>query len=349
MNLTIWQILVLALLQGVTELFPISSLGHTVILPGLLGWGDLVRNQQFLPLIVALHLGTSIALVVYFWRDWYQVGRTLLVSVKQGEIRTGTQEWVGWLIIIGCIPAGLLGVSLETTLKQLFATPLVAASFLVVNGCILFVGEVLRRRAERRGTQAVSVLIERPDASPASESWKWEYVPIEQQDTRPFASPMLSPAHGERSVLTATASHTVPQPRAVQTRPLASLSWKEALLVGLAQALALIPGISRSGVTMVAGLGVGLNHEEAARYSFLLGTPLIGAAAILEVPQLFGLPVTTLLLVLLGMGVAGVAAFLSTKFLLKYFETGRLHPFAYYCWGVGGISLMLFLLGVGMH
>ncbi len=94
MNLNIWQILLLALLQGVTELFPISSLGHTVILPGLLGWGDLVRNQQFLPLVVALHLGTSIALVAYFWRDWYQVGRTLVVSIKQGEIRTGTQEWV---------------------------------------------------------------------------------------------------------------------------------------------------------------------------------------------------------------------------------------------------------------
>src|SRR5258708_6421297 len=146
MNLNIWQILVLALLQGVTELFPISSLGHTVILPGLLGWGDLVRNQQFLPLIVALHLGTSIALVVYFWRDWYQVGRTLAVSIKQREIRTGTQEWVVWLIIIGCIPAGLLGVSLETPLKELFATPLVAAAFLVVNGSMLFLGVALRRR-----------------------------------------------------------------------------------------------------------------------------------------------------------------------------------------------------------
>src|SRR5260370_158881 len=167
MNPNIWQILILALLQGVTELFPISSLGHTVILPGLLGWGDLVRNQQFLPLIVALHLGTSIALVVYFWQDWYQVGRSVVVSIKQGEIRTGTQEWVGWLIIIGCIPAGLLGVTLETPLKQLFATRLVAASFLVVNGCILFVVEVLRRRAERRGTQAISAPTQRPAASPA--------------------------------------------------------------------------------------------------------------------------------------------------------------------------------------
>ncbi|HEX4207359.1 MAG TPA: undecaprenyl-diphosphate phosphatase [Ktedonobacteraceae bacterium] len=334
MNLNIWQILVLALLQGVTELFPISSLGHTVILPGLLGWGDLVRNQQFLPLIVALHLGTSIALVVYFWRDWYQVGRSVVVSLKQGEIRRGTQEWVGWLIIIGCIPAGLLGVTLETPLKQLFATPLVAASFLVVNGCILFVGEVLRRRSERR---AMSSSTERQRAFQPGEG---AGLPVDQQAMYPLPSRMVEPSSGNAGVLTAT---DMPKPRAAQARSLADLSWKEALLIGLAQSLALIPGISRSGVTMVAGLGIGLNHEEAARYSFLLGTPLIGAAAILEVPQLFGLPATTLLLVLIGMGVSGVAAFLSTKFLLKYFETGRLYPFAYYCWGAGLLSLLLFL------
>src|SRR5258708_12886785 len=129
MNLNIWQILVLALLQGVTELFPISSLGHTVILPGLLGWGDLVRNQQFLPLIVALHLGTSIALVVYFWRDWYQVGRSVVMSMKQGEIRPGTQEWVGWLIIIGCIPPGLLAVPLVAPPNHLFPTLLLPPCF----------------------------------------------------------------------------------------------------------------------------------------------------------------------------------------------------------------------------
>src|SRR5260370_5950577 len=122
MNLNIWQILVLALLQGVTELFPISSLGHTVILPGLLGWGDLVRNQQFLPLIVALHLGTRIALVVYFWQDWYQGGRSVVVSIKQGEIRSGTQERVGSLIIIRCITAGLRGLPSRPPRHALCAT-----------------------------------------------------------------------------------------------------------------------------------------------------------------------------------------------------------------------------------
>lgn len=286
MNLSVFQILFLALLQGVTELFPISSLGHTVILPGLLGWGDLVRDHHFLPLIVALHLGTSIALVVYFWRDWRTVLLTLVECVKKGEVQTGTESWVSWLIIIGCIPAGLLGVFLENPLKELFASPLIAATFLIVNGAVLFLGEALRRRGETKSR------------------------------------------------------HLMVQKRGI-SRPLASLSWKEALLVGFAQSLALIPGISRSGVTMVAGLGIGLNHEDAARYSFLLGTPLIGAAALLEVPQLFGQSANVLMLVIIGMVVSGVAAFLSTRFLLKYFETGRLNPFAYYCWGAGILSLIL--------
>lgn len=285
MNINIWQTLFLALLQGVTELFPISSLGHTVILPALLGWGDLVRDQHFLPLIVALHLGTSIALVIYFWRDWLNVIMTLVSSIQKGEVQKGTESWVSWLIIIGCVPAGILGVFLETPLKRLFASPIIAASFLVVNGGILFLGEAMRRRAVAKSS-----------------------------------SDLQKPA---------------------MYRPLSSLTWKEAIVVGLAQSLALIPGISRSGATMVAGLGIRLNHEDAARYSFLLGTPLIGAAALLEVPQLFSQSASVLLLIIVGMIVSGIAAFLSTKFLLKYFETGHLNPFAYYCLGAGIVSLIL--------
>lgn len=178
MNFNIWQIIFLALLQGVTELFPISSLGHTVILPGLFGWGDLVRNQQFLPLIVALHLGTSIALVAYFWQDWLQVVRTLITSVQRGEIRTGTQEWVSWLIIIGCIPAGLLGVFLEKPLKELFASPVIAAAFLVVNGSVLFLGEALRRRADAR-TRSSTAQQQEPSASPRV--WERVGLPAEKR------------------------------------------------------------------------------------------------------------------------------------------------------------------------
>ena len=291
MNLNIWQTLFLAMLQGVTELFPISSLGHTVIIPALLGWGDLVHDPGFLPLIVALHLGTSIALFIYFWRVWFQVGRSVVKSVKDGEVKRGTEEWVSFLIIIGCIPGGLFGVFLEKPLKVLFASPLVASVFLVLNGSLLLLGERLRRRAEAK--------------------MQVENVDVKEREAR--------------------------------FRPLSSLSWMEAIMIGFAQALALIPGISRSGVTMVAGLGVRLNHEDAARYSFLLGTPLIGAAALLEVPQLFSQSLQVLLLVLLGMVVAGVAAYLSTRFLMKYFETGRLYPFAYYCWAAGLLSLFLFL------
>ncbi|MBX5459236.1 MAG: undecaprenyl-diphosphate phosphatase, partial [Thermogemmatispora sp.] len=121
MNLNLGQVIFLALLQGITELFPISSLGHTVVIPGLLGWGDLVDNERFLPLITALHLGTALALVIYFWRDWLQVLRTLWKSIKEGQVQRGTEEWVSWLIIIGSIPTGILGVFLEKPLKQLFA------------------------------------------------------------------------------------------------------------------------------------------------------------------------------------------------------------------------------------
>jgi undecaprenyl-diphosphatase len=298
MSPNLLQIIILALLQGVTELFPISSLGHTVIMPGLLpgifGSTNLITDTTcggqscFLPLIVALHLGTSIALVIYFWRDWLRVLLSVFKMVKEAELKRGTDEWVSFLIVVGCVPAGLLGVFLESKLKAIFASPLIAATFLVVNGSVLLAGEQLRRRTEAK-----------------------------------FAA-------------------LTPKQREAQFRHLDSLSVKEAVIVGLFQSLALIPGFSRSGLTIVAGLGVNLTHEDAARYSFLLGTPIIGAAALLEVPLLFHEPAMTLLLILFGMILSGIAAFLSTKFLMKYFETGRLDPFAYYCWGIGLISLLLF-------
>jgi undecaprenyl-diphosphatase len=301
MNFTILQAIILAILQGITELFPISSLGHTVIIPGLLpsifgqNSANLVNDPNFLPLIVALHLGTSIALFLYFWRDWFQVIRSLFHAVKDGEVKKGTEEWVSFLIIIGCIPAGLIGGFLDKPLKALFASPLIAATFLVVNGSLLFLGEQLLNR----------------------------YVPKANQMSA--------------------------KEREAQFRPLSSLSWKEAIFVGFMQSLALIPGISRSGASMVGALGVRLNHEDAARYAFLLGAPLIGAAALLEIPSLFSLPGSTLLLVVFGMVLSGIAAYLSTKFLMKYFETGRLTPFAYYCWGAGllALGLLIFVLHAG--
>ncbi|HLG76229.1 MAG TPA: undecaprenyl-diphosphate phosphatase [Ktedonobacteraceae bacterium] len=297
MNLITWQTIFISLLQGVTELFPVSSLGQTVIFPGLFGWGNLIGGTQcdgqscFVPLVTALHLGTSAALLLYFWRDWWQVLQTLGKSIKEGEVRRNTDSWVSWLIIAGSIPAGLLGAFLETPLKRLFASPLLAAAFLVCNGSVLFLGEGLRRRAEQRAQSQATFFNGREPAF----------------------------------------------------RPLKSLTIKEALIVGCAQAFALIPGFSRSGMTMVAGLGLRLTHEDAAHYSFLLGTPIILAAGLLEVPQLFHQTMFSPVLIIGNMILCGVAAFLSTKFLMKYFEKGNLIPFAYYCWGFGLLAVILFL------
>jgi undecaprenyl-diphosphatase len=300
MHITIWQAIFLALLQGVTELFPISSLGHTVIVPGLLPQffpADFATNTAcggkscFLPFVTALHLGTSVALVAYFWQDWVKVVKTIFNSIKRAEIRKDTEEWVGWLIIIGCIPGGIIGILLQDPLTKLFSSALIAAAFLVVNGSLLFVGEAMRKRAEAKFAFSTS------------------------------------------------------KEREASFRPLSSLSWKEAVVVGLFQSLSLLPGLSRSGATMVGGLSVRLSHEDAARYSFLLGTPLIAAAGLLEVPQLLGQAAQTWVYIIVGMVLSGVAAFLSTKFLTRYFEKGRLTPFAIYCWAFGLIALgLLFVL-----
>lgn len=340
MNLTWLQTLVLALIQGVTELFPISSLGHTVIIPGLLGWTALVQSPQFLPVIVAFHLGTSIALVLYFWRDWWRVLQTLFQSIQQGKVKQGDASWISWLVIIGCIPAGLLGVALEKPLKHLFASPLIAAIFLTGNGALLLLGEWWRRRTT---TARVQTQDRGGQRAP--------HLGLPEEKRAALGLPQRSREQEQRRVALV---ETLPLPAMSQhpthsTRPLESLTWKEALLIGLAQALALLPGISRSGASMVAGLGVGLSHEDAAHYAFLLGTPLIAAAALLEIPQLAGAAGGTIVLILGGMVLSGLAAYLSTAFLMRYFETGRLHPFAWYCLGLGGISLLLFLLGVGMH
>jgi undecaprenyl-diphosphatase len=283
------QSIVLALLQGVTELFPISSLGHTVIVTALLGWGDLEEDPNFLPFLVLFHVGTATALFIYFWRDWFAIIRGFVVTAVAGRLDAEPNGRLAWLLIAGTIPAGLIGLFLESPLKRLFASPLIAAAFLAVNGVVLLIGERARRRA-----------------------------------------------------LTLSSSSPVETDQKVGVR-FTSLSWREAVLVGLAQALALIPGISRSGVTMVAALRVGMNHEDAAAYTFLLATPIIGAAAVLEVPQLARSGPSTLLIAIVGGLLAGVAAYLSTRFLMRYFEKGRLDPFGYYCI-IAGLASAAYLL-----
>ena len=283
------QVLVLALLQGVAELFPISSLGHTVIIPGLLGWGNLTAQGTFLPIVVTLHLGTAVALVLFYWRDWVALIKAFFVTLFARRLDADPNGKTIWLVIVSTIPVGILGLALQHPIERVFfssAYPVLPAAFLALNGAILLVGERLRQRIEPRGL----------------DRFKQEQM----------------------------------------FRRIDDLSFRQGLLIGLAQAAALIPGISRSGITMVAGMQARLSHEEALRFAFLLATPVIGAAALLEVPKLFHAGHATLIAATAGGVVAAIAAFLSAAFLSRYFRAGRLTPFAYYCLGAGMLTFLYF-------
>jgi len=273
----------LGLLQGVSELFPISSLGHSVILPRLAGWHIHQNDKFFITFLVATHFATALVLLGFFWSDWVRIVKGLGRSLRDRGIGEHDNDAkLAWLLIIGTIPAGILGLLLEHALRDVFASASAAAFFLILNGVMLYGAELLRRRAPVHETGD-------PDARIAGR-----------------------------------------------------LSWLQAFGVGAAQAIALIPGFSRSGASMAGGLVVGLSNEDAARFSFLLATPIIGAAAALKLPELFGEQ---------GNGVRGPAlvgalcsaasAYLAVRFLMKYFETNRLTPFAIYCF-VAGILLSIY-------
>lgn len=282
-----FQAFVIALLQGATELFPVSSLGHAVLLPRLLHWSYDQRDPAFLPFLVLLHLGTATALFILYWREWVGIARGFVRASVRGRIEE-PQERLALLLVAGTVPAGVVGVVAQKPLESLFSSPRAAAIFLFCNGLVLLGAELLRRRNERR----------RQVAGESRREQEANY-------------------------------------RRVEDMPLPA-----ALLVGACQAVALLPGFSRSGVTMVGGLLAGLRHKEAARFSFLLATPIIAAAGILEVPDLFR-PGVPLLEYTLAAVVAGLAAYGSARFLLRYFESGRLDPYGWYCLGAGALAFFL--------
>jgi undecaprenyl-diphosphatase len=278
-----FQAIVLGLLQGVSELFPVSSLGHSVILPSLLGWDIHQNDPFFLTFLVATHFATALVLLGFFWRDWWLILKGLGRSLRERQIReSDPHARLGWLLVVGTIPAGILGLLLEHKLRHIFASPQSASVFLMLNGVLLYGAEVLRRRApaDERGD---------PDARIARR-----------------------------------------------------LSWTEATGVGTAQALALIPGFSRSGATMAGGLLAGLSNVDAARFAFLLATPIIGAAAALKLPELAGSQGNGVRgQALVGALCAAFTAYLSVRFLMRFFETNRLTPFAVYCF-VAGLAATIY-------
>ena len=297
--MTFFQAIILGVLQGVTELFPVSSLGHSVILPALLGWDDVVAAQQasesyFLAFLVGLHVATALALAFYFREDWKRIIRGVLGSIAQRRI-DGPDARLGWLLIVATIPAGLLGIIFEHEFRVVFATPFLAGILLFINGLILLVGERLRRGS----------------ASPHS---------------RPIR---LGPAARDIS--------------RDRYRELDTLEFREAGAIGVAQVFALLAGISRSGITMVAGLVRGLDHEDAARFAFLLATPIILAAGVYKLPDLLGPNGSGVQgQVLAGSIAAAIAAYLSVRFLSRWFTTRTLTPFAIYCLIVGFVTVIRF-------
>lgn len=310
--LTYTQAVVIGALQGITELFPISSLGHSVLVPAWLGgsWSDLVTQGDsdtgtpYLAFVVGLHVATALALLVFYWRDWVDIVTGFLTTLRTRRIETSSQR-LAWLVIIATVPVGVLGLLLEHPLRTLFAKPLAAGLFLTLNGVVLIAGEVLRRRN----------------------------LPTLADYGRQFAASEARAVAIEKGYLVESA----PEPQ------LASLNVKDALLIGAAQTGALFAGISRSGMTMVGGLLRGLDHEDSAKFAFLLATPVILAAGVLKLPTLAGPQGDGILgQVLVGSIVAGGAAYLAVRFLERYFKTNSLLPFAIYSLAFGVASVVQF-------
>jgi undecaprenyl-diphosphatase len=341
--MTYLQAIVIALIQGVTELFPVSSLGHSVLVPAWLGgsWQTLVTQYSqenseasfYLAYLVALHCATALALLWFFRADWVRIiggfFRSLLRSVRKRRLLAeDSDERLAWLIVIATVPVGLTGVTLEHLFRTLLAKPLAAGIFLFLNGLILLWGERVRRRATPAavpaGAAAAADDPAKPPVAAAARASTWD-----------------QPRHtsGARSVEEITAA------RASDAR-IAGLGLWSAFTIGLFQVAALLPGISRSGITMVGGLWRGLDHEDAARFAFLLATPVIFAAGVLKLPSLTGSTAADIRgQILVGSIVTGVTAYLSVRFLVRYFETRTLTPFAIYCLIFGGASILRFGLG----
>ena len=325
------------LLQGITELFPVSSLGHAVLIPALVGgqWAQDLNvskaESPYLAYIVGLHVATALAMIIYFWRDWLRIIKAFFVSLRYFALpEPGTARWelqgtdqkLAWMIILATIPVGIAGVALEHLFRTVFSKPVPTALFLFANGLILLAGERARRRSADREAQEIAA-----DLQAVSERQKAAVAAGYSGSSGRHSS-------GQRALKQQHANLSVESDRRIVRR----VRWAGALLIGSSQILALLPGISRDGTAMVAGMFRGLTRQDAARFSFLLSAPVILAAGVLKIPDLTG-PLGAGIhgQVLFGSVLSGVGAYLALRFLMRYFSDPRrtLTPFAIYSLAVG--------------
>jgi undecaprenyl-diphosphatase len=334
-HLTYLEAAVVGLVQGVSELFPVSSLGHNVLIPALAG-GSWARDlnvakpeSPYLAFIVGLHVATAIALLIYFWRDWIRIIGGFFSSLPHiARPPAGASRWqlrsaderLAWMIILATIPVGIVGLGFEHAFRTIFGRPVYAAVFLVINGLILLAGERYARR--------------RPARQPGP-------VPGEADPDIVVERELALTGAGHPAGSVAAGGHQAVRAQEIaeaaeSDQRLSAMGYGEAVLIGSAQILALLAGISRSGVTMVGGMFRGLSREDAARFAFLLATPVILAAGALKVPDLTGSLGNGIRgQVLLASVLSGVGAYISVRFLVRYFQTRTLTPFAIYCLVVG--------------
>jgi len=336
-QLTYLEAAVVGLIQGVTELFPVSSLGHNVLIPALIG-GNWARDlnvaapeSPYLAFIVGLHVATAIALLIYFWRDWVRIIRGFFSSLRQfARPAEGTARWMlqspdeqlAWLIILATIPVGLAGLAFEHVFRVIFGRPAYAAVFLIINGLILLAGERFRRRASLEAEEQIAA--EREYALAGAGGGSARSYPGRARHAASRRDPRLEEMDNALE----------------SDERLSGMGYGEAIIIGSAQVLALLAGISRDGVTMVAGMARGLSREDAARFAFLLATPVILAAGALKIPDLMG-PLGNGIhgQVVVGSVLSGVGAYVSVKYLVRYFRTRTLTPFGIYCIIAGLASL----------
>ena len=344
-----FEAVVIGLVQGVSELFPVSSLGHNVLIPALVGsnWARDLNvsspRSPYLAFIVGLHVATAIGITAYFWRDWLRIIGGFFSSIRYREIESPDQK-LAWMIILATIPVGLAGLLFEHVFRVLFGRPSLAAIFLVVNGGILYAAERCRPRKSR---EADEVVLRELAEKQAEELTRDRELEPERELELVGAAEMPADRSADRATAHSSGQRVVRQQEAAAAvasdHRIASHGDAQALIVGSAQVLALLAGISRDGVTMAAGMFRGMSREDAARFAFLLATPVILAAGVLKIPDLLG-PLGNGIRpqILAGSIVSGIGAYLSVRFLTKYFKTRTLTPFAVYC-VVFGLGSLIYL------